>query len=133
MQWAALIAWFLTASGGSALSWVWIRHGGVKQPEGLRPARLLTHILLAGLGLASWIVYVLTDSRSAAWISIALLALVAIVGLSMLAISLRGRTRTTRTAAPAEAMFPLPLVVGHGALAGLTLVLSLVSVLSGAT
>ena len=130
MQWIALISWLLTAFGGSVLSWVWVRHGGLKQQEGLRPTRLLTHVLLAALGLATWIVYVLTDNRSAAWFSIALLAAVGIVGVSILAISLRGKTRSTRTAAPAEAMFPLPIVAGHGVLATVTLVLSVVSALS---
>jgi hypothetical protein len=45
----------------------------------------------------------------------------------MLLISLRGTTDQVRTETPAEGMFPLPLVAGHGILAATTLTLTLLA------
>jgi hypothetical protein len=127
MPWAALVAWVATALGGLALFLQWIRHGGFRQEEGIRAPRLLSHLSLAVAGLAVWVGYLATDSRSLAWIAVAILATVALLGVSMLVISLRGRTKTARTEIPAEAIFPLPVVVVHGALGATTLVLSALS------
>ena len=78
-------------------------------------------------GLIVWIAYLVTDSRTTAWVAVALLVAVAVLGASMFLISARGRTRTVRTETPAEAMFPFPIVVGHGLLATTTFVLALLS------
>jgi hypothetical protein len=123
MQWAALVAWIVTALGGLVLALHWARHGGLAQREGLRTARLATHLGLAVLGLVLWIAYIGTDASVIAWLGVGLLLAVALVGVSMLLISLRGRTTTVRTEAPAEGVLPLPLVILHGALATTTLVL----------
>lgn len=127
MQWVALVTWLLTALGGSVLLFQWVRHGGLQQQEGIRTTRLFSHLGLAVIGLIVWIAFLVTDSRTTAWIAVAILVVVALLGASMFLISARGRTRTARTETPAEAMFPFPVVVGHGVLATTTLVLALLS------
>jgi hypothetical protein len=127
MEWAALVAWIFTAAGGSLLFVQWWRHGGPSQQEGIRSIRLAAHAGTAVVGLILWIAFVASDTRALAWLAVALLVLVALVGFSMLLISSRGRTRHVRTETPAEGMFPLPLVAGHGILAVTTLTLTLLA------
>ena len=129
MQWAALIAWIVTALGGLALALHWARHGGLIQREGIRTARLAAHLGVAIVGLVVWIAYITTDDALLAWIGVGLLVAVALLGVSMLLISLRGRTETVRTEAPAEGVLPLPLVILHGALATTTVVLATLAAL----
>jgi hypothetical protein len=102
----------------------WARHGGFSQKEGIRARRLLPHVALAVVGLAVWVAYLANDKGTLAWIAVGILVAVALLGLSMLVISLRGRTTTMRTETPAEGMFPFLLVVLHGALGTTTLLLS---------
>src|ERR687887_1333600 len=121
MKWAALVAWVLTAGGGFFLLGLWLRHGGMQQSEQpgarIRAARVLSHFGLAATGLVLWIIYVATDSDALAWISFAILLVVALLGFSMLAIWLgqRGRAAATASAGPgasqpAEQHFPVPVV-----------------------
>ncbi|MBA2294711.1 MAG: hypothetical protein H0W16_06225 [Actinobacteria bacterium] len=124
MSWAALGAWLATTIGGATLAVQWIRHGGPGQDGGIRSTRLLGHASLAVLGLALWIAYLASDRELLAWIAVVLLAVVAAIGFSMLAMWLRGRSGSDHTRLPAEASFPLPLVLGHGALGVTTLLLS---------
>lgn len=123
MQWATLVTWVATALGGLTLFLQWARHGGLSQREGIRAIRLLPHLSLAAVGLGLWVGYIAADRRTLAWIAVGLLVVVALLGVSMLMVSLRGRTNTVRTETPAEAIFPLPLVGLHGALGAMTLVL----------
>ena len=136
MKWVALVTWVLTAGGGFALLGLWLKHGGMQQSElpgdRIRSARILGHFALAAIGLVLWIVYVATDSGGVAWIAFALLAVVALVGFSMLAVWLRQRSREPafagaggRDATPAEQHFPPAIVGVHGLLAATTLVLVL--------
>jgi hypothetical protein len=127
MQWAALIAWLATAAGGSMLILQWSRHGGTVQDAGIHSARLLSHASLAVIGLALWITYIVTNSDAFGWIAVATLAAVAAIGISMLTLWLRGRSGAIATAVPAEANFPLPIVVAHGLLATITVTLSLLA------
>jgi hypothetical protein len=130
MQWAALVTWFLTALGGSGLGYLWARGGGAAQAAGIRPLRLLLHAGLAISGLAIWIVFLIGGSRVFAWIGVALLVAVALIGLSMAVIWLRGKTAPRApTELPADVSFPLPVVLAHGALGATTLVLSLLAAL----
>lgn len=124
MQWAALVAWLLTASGGLVLFRLWATHGGREQREGIRRPRLTTHAALAVVGLALWVAFLASDESALAWLAVALLVAVALVGFSMLLLSLRGETKTQRTEAPAEANLPLPVVALHGLLGATTLVLA---------
>jgi hypothetical protein len=127
MQWAALTAWVLTAVGGVALLVHWIRHGGFGQKEGIRAGRLLSHLSIAVVGLGLWVGYLASDRHPLAWIAAGLLVVVALLGVSMLVISSRGRTTSLRTETPAEATFPFPIVVAHGVLGSTTLVLSVLA------
>ena len=134
MEWAALITWILTAGGGFFMLGLWLKHGGMQQAETpgdrIRPPRILTHFSLAAGGLVLWIIYLATDSEALAWIAFALLAVVALLGFSMLAIWIRQRGREPAVAGapatearPAEQRFPTPIVGVHGVLAAATLVL----------
>src|SRR3954462_15870311 len=107
MEWVALITWVLTAGGGFVLLGLWLKNGGVQQSDEsgarIRAARLFSHFGLAAIGLVLWIVYVASDSDALAWIAFALLAVVALLGCSMLAIRLRQRSREPAAAGPAAA------------------------------
>ena len=137
MKYVALVTWLLTAGGGFFLLGLWLKHGGMQQSDlpgdRIRSARILSHFGLAALGLVLWIVYLASDSTAVAWIAVALLVVVALLGFSMLAIWLRQRGRAPATAAggdaapaaPAETQFPTAVVGVHGVLAAVTLVLAL--------
>jgi hypothetical protein len=138
MEWAALATWVLTAGGGFFMLGLWLKHGGMQQSDRpgarIRAGRILSHFGLAAIGLVLWIVYVATDSEALAWIAFALLALVAVLGFSMLAIWLSQRRRPAAPAiasanatAAAEQRFPAPVVAVHGLLAATTLVLVLLT------
>jgi hypothetical protein len=136
MEWVALITWVLTAGGGFVMLGLWLKHGGMRQTDlpgtRIRPPRIFAHFGLAATGLVVWIVYVASDSDVLAWVAFALLAVVALLGFSMLAIWLRQRSREPATVGsaagadrPAERHFPSAIVAGHGVLAAATLVLVL--------
>src|SRR3954464_12199992 len=97
MKWVALVTWVLTAGGGFAMLGIWLRNGGPRQSDEpgdrIRSARILSHFGLAATGLVLWIVYVASDSEGLAWVAFGLLAVVALLGFSMLAIWLRQRSR----------------------------------------
>jgi hypothetical protein len=127
MSWAALITWILTAGGGFVLFAIWLKNGGMQQTEGgrIRPAIITAHFLLAATGLVLWIVYVVNDSSTLAWIAFALLLVVALIGFTMFGIWISQRRR--RDVAPAEQRFPVAIVGLHGVLAATTLVLVLLA------
>jgi hypothetical protein len=138
MEWVALATWVATAGGGFLMLGLWLKHGGMRQSETpgarIRAARILSHFALAATGLVLWIVYVASDSEALAWISFALLLVVAALGFSMLAIWLAQRRRPSAPAAapsgagtPAEQRFPVAVVAVHGLLAATTLVLVLLT------
>ena len=127
MRWAALIAWMLTAGGGSVLLAAWLRLGGLRQREGIRAARLLTHATLATVGLILWIAFLISDVALLAWAAVGVLLAVAAIGALMFAGWWKGRTRAVHTAVPADASFPLPIAIVHGLLGVTTLTLAVLS------
>lgn len=137
MKWAALISWVVTAGGGSVLLAIWLSRGGMRQQREvgnrIRTPLIMSHFLLAAGGLVVWIVYLISDQKALAWIALAGLAVVALLGFTMLSIWLRRRqgrvatTETTTPGTPAEQHFPVPVVVLHGLLAVVTLVLVLLT------
>jgi hypothetical protein len=130
MQWAALVAWILTALGGAGLGCVWARAGGRVQAAGIQAPRLLVHAGLAVSGLALWIAFLVEGSTVLGWIAVAVLIAVALVGASMAVIWIRGKAAPgSPTELPAEAAFPLPIVLAHGTLGAATLLLSLLAAL----
>jgi len=134
MKWVALVTWVLTAGGGFVMLGMWLKNGGMRQAgesgDRIRPPRILSHFALAAIGLVVWIVYVAADEDALAWVAFVLLAIVALLGFSMLFIWLRQRSHDTVSAAsatggaaPAERHFPSVVVAVHGVLAATTLVL----------
>jgi hypothetical protein len=138
MKWVALVTWVLTAGGGFVMLGLWLKHGGMKQSElpgdRIRSARILSHFALAATGLVIWVVYLASDSEALTWVAFALLAVVALLGFSMLAVWLRQRSHEPAFAGaggvggvpngtPAEQRFPTAIVGLHGLLAAATLVL----------
>jgi hypothetical protein len=137
MEWAALITWVITAGGGFVLLSIWLMRGGMKQQAAgsrIRPPLILSHFLLAAVGLVIWIVYLVSDQDSLAWIAFVILAVVAVLGWTMFAIWLRRRQagaggEPAVAEAPAEQHFPVPIVALHGLLAVITVVLVLLTAL----
>ena len=127
MRWAALVAWLVTAGGGSILLLTWLRHGGSSRREGIGLVRLSTHAGTALAGLACWIAFIATEDSWLAWVAVALLAVVSAIGLSMFVSWLRGRNEAQHTELPAEAAFPVPVVIAHGGLALVTVTLSVLA------
>ena len=134
MEWAALIAWVVTAGGGFVLLSIWLSRGGMRQGDTpgakIRPPLILSHFLLAATGLVIWIIYLADDKDALAWIAFAILAVVALLGWTMFAIWYRRRQRGAVEGAavaggdgPAEQHFPVSVVALHGALAVTTVVL----------
>ena len=133
MKWAALIAWVVTAGGGFVLLTIFLARGGMQQArEGagrIKPPLILSHFLLAAGGLVVWIIYLIADKDALAWIALAILAVVALLGFTMFAIwwrrrQARGAVREAVSPdTPAEQHFPVAIVGLHGLLAVTTVVL----------
>ena len=138
MEWAALISWVLTAGGGFILLTIWLRNGGMSQraPGEIKPYLILSHFALAATGLVLWIIYVATDSDALAWIAFVILAVVAILVVTMFAIWYQRRQVITAAGdaqpmgAPAEQRFPVAIVGLHGLLAVITVVLVFIAAIS---
>ena len=142
MHIAALVTWLVTALGGFYMLGTWLSKGGVKQQRTgnsrLPVPVIFGHFALAAVGLVVWIVYLAVDKRALAWTALGLLVPVALLGFVMLLRWLpvyRARTATGAAAAaraqvPAERHFPVPVVVGHGLFAVVTVVLVLLSALN---
>jgi hypothetical protein len=149
---AALILWVLTAGGGFYLLATWIAKGGARPaPAGgskFPPPLIFGHFLLAAVGLIVWIIYVVNDKSAFAWTAFVLLAVVAVLGFTMLARWIptyraqqahapvaagAGSAPAPSSAAagdgPAERHFPVAIVAGHGLLAATTLVVVLLAAL----
>jgi len=132
MKWAALVTWVLTAGGGFVLLSVWLARGGMRQAGAsgnrIRPPLILSHFLLAAAGLVVWIVYLAADKDALAWIALAMVVVVALLGWTMFAIWLRRRQAGLQTPdTPPEQHFPVPVVALHGLLAVATVLLVLLS------
>jgi len=145
MEVTALVTWLVTALGGFYMLGTWISRGGLAPGSTSRLPKpvLFGHFLLAAIGLVVWIIYLATDSHALAWTALILLIPVALLGLTMFARWL-GVYRGTPVAAhaavgagapaggsePAERGFPVPIVLGHGLFAVITLVLVLLTAVS---
>ena len=99
---------------------------------------ILRKALLAVAGLVIWAAYLLTDASRLAWAAVLTLAIVAILGITMAARWIQvyrapGAVAATgaqaRLAGPPERNFPLPVVIGHGIFAAVTIVLVLLTAL----
>ena len=141
MSLAALFSWLITASGGLYLLTIWLIEYDIGAPGGAvsrLPRTVISgHVLLAASGLGAWVGYLIVDRDMLAWIALATLVAVALLGFTMLgrwimvrrAISATFHARpseafaSARAPLPAESHFPVPVVVAHGLLAVSTLTL----------
>jgi hypothetical protein len=135
----------MTVSAGLYLLAIWLIEYDISAPGGTvsKPPRTVIsgHGLLAFSGLLVWIGYLIVDRDMLAWIALATLVAVIVLGPTMLGRwilvrrALAGPARPLRdvfarapVAAPVESHFPVP-VVAHGALAFSTITLVLLIVL----
>ena len=142
MSLAALITWLITAGGGLLLLMIWLieydREFQSAAATRLPVPVISAHALLAVAGLVVWAAYLLTDASRLAWAAVLTLAIVAILGITMAARWIQvyrapGAVAATgaqaRLAGPPERNFPLPVVIGHGIFAAVTVVLVLLTAL----
>ena len=145
MSIAALVTWVITAGFGFFMLIRWATRGGVRKVDGaethLPPVRVFTHFGLAAAGLIVWIIYLVTGATLLAWIAVADLVLVAILGVVMarqwakdgraaMATATAGAVRSDAGGVDlAEQHIPRAPVVLHGIFAVSTLVLVLFTAL----
>ena len=135
MNIAALFAWLLTVAGGLILLMIWIIEYD-SEFQSTAATRLpipviSAHALLALGGLTVWLSYILIDQDRLAWISVAILAAVAVLGLTMAArwvgvyrtFAKPGPSLAAKRTVPPERNFPVPVVIVHGLLGVTTIVL----------
>jgi manganese efflux pump family protein len=141
----ALVIWLGTAAGGLYLLAIWLieydRDFQATKATRLPIPVIGTHALLAVAGLAVWSAYVLLDSDRLAWTAVAILGVVAALGVVMARRWFRSRqvaaVGATRGGPPGgapepvppERHFPLPVVIGHGVFAVVTITLVLLTAL----
>jgi hypothetical protein len=139
---AALISWVVTAFGGLYLLVIWLIENEASE-RGATATRLPLpvvsgHALLAVAGFGLWIFYLLIDRDVLAWGTVAILAVVTVLGLTMVSRWIRvyrapvptgGSAMVDVLAVPAERNFPLLVVLGHGLLGVTTIVLVVLTTL----
>jgi hypothetical protein len=159
---AALITWFAAVLAGLFMLTVWLIENDVTgrhtAPSQLRVPIIFGHLTLAITGLGLWVAYLALDRDVLAWASVATLAAVVLLGITMFArwlpvyrepalptasAVLTGPGRSPGTAlpaggtppsvqlsaGPAESHFPVAVIAAHGLLAGVTLVLVVLTAL----
>ena len=145
MDVVALVIWLGTAAGGLYLLAIWLieydRDFQTTKATRLPIPVIGTHALLAVAGLAVWSAYVLLDSDRLAWTAVAILGCVAALGVAMARRWFQSRRAATVGAprggpprdapepVPPERHFPLPVVIGHGVFAVVTIALVLLTAL----
>jgi hypothetical protein len=89
MSLAALFSWLITVSGGLYLLIIWLIEYDHEFQSGaatrLPVPVISTHALLAVTGLGLWGYYLFSDSARLVWAAVAILAVVAVLGLLMAA------------------------------------------------
>jgi hypothetical protein len=126
---AALVMWILTAVAGAYLLFVWLANGGLRQQATkitrFPAALVLGHPALAVVALATWLEFLFTARTVYAWSAFGVLAVVAMLGFTLLTRWLTGRGG--KHARGAEQNFPLIAVLAHGTVAITTFVLVLLT------
>ncbi|HEX5495514.1 MAG TPA: hypothetical protein VFX70_13175 [Mycobacteriales bacterium] len=133
---AALVTWIVAALGGFYLLATWLQKGGLRQQRGgptrFPAALVFGHFLLAAVGLIVWLVFVFNSSAGTAWTAFVIILVTALLGFTMFARWVTGRGQAGGSSGAggevaAEQSFPLTSVLGHGAIAAVTLVLVLIA------
>lgn len=149
MAMAALMLWIATAAAGVTLLGAWLRSDQVRREvtapgrhRRLPPQLVFTHLVVAVTGLGVWVAFLVVKAGDLAWVTVALLALVVVVGATMFARwvpSYRASRRTPaywaareprggpgaahRVPGRGSQTLPVAVVVGHGVLAVTTVAL----------
>jgi hypothetical protein len=145
---AALLTWLITAGVGLFMLIRWATRGGLREVPGAGTnfprVRVFAHFGLAAAGLIVWIIYLVTGNSLWAWIAVADLILVALLGGLLVRqwtkdgrAAMASAARSEAAAAPpatgavdlAEQHIPRPPVVLHGVFAVSTVVLVLLTAL----
>jgi hypothetical protein len=130
MKLIAVLAWCTAIGFGVFMLAIWLVELDRDVPRTVAtrmPIPVISaHALLAIAGVPVWLVYLVTDEHTVAWLAAAMLACVAVLGLTM-AIRWIGVLRTTprvsapavgpgrpAPAVPAEREFPVAAVISHG-------------------
>jgi manganese efflux pump family protein len=149
MTFAALITWFATAAGGICLLAIWLVEYDHKDAATRLPRTVVSaHALLALAGLVVWSAYLTSDASRLAWIAVAILAVVTVLGLTMavrwigvyrahqapsaavlVPAGARGTGPEPPAPVPPERNLPVPVVIAHGVLAATTVVLVILTAL----
>jgi hypothetical protein len=149
MALVALVTWLITASAGLYLLAIWLieyDHEFQSAAATRLPVPVIgAHALLAIGGLAVWALYLITDTERLVWVTVVVLAVVALLGLTMaarwfgvyrahsapsaVAVLTGARGASSGIPVPPERHFPLPVVIGHGIFATATILLVLLTAL----
>jgi hypothetical protein len=143
---AALVTWLITAGFGLFMLIRWATRGGLREMPGAGTnfprVRVFAHFGLAAAGLIVWIIYLVTGNTIWAWIAVADLILVALLGGLLVRqwtkdgrAAMASAARSDAGASPsaagavdlAEQHIPRPPVVLHGIFAVSTVILVLLS------
>jgi hypothetical protein len=143
MAYLSLIAWFTTILPGLYMLTVWLIERDVTDRSAgasrLPVPVVCSHLLLALTGLGVWVAYLVLDRPVLAWVAVAILALIALLGVAMfarwipvyrepMAPAAVQALPAAQTPAP-EGAFPFAVVLGHGLLATTTIVLVVLTAL----
>jgi hypothetical protein len=135
MSVAALFTWMATVLAGLVLLVIWLmeydRDFQTVAATRLPAPVISAHALLGGGGLMVWGFYLVTDDDPLAYATVAVLGIVAVLGLVMAArwigvyraYAAPGSSPMRVIAVPPERHFPRPVIVVHGLFAVATLAL----------
>ena len=129
---AALLAWLATAAAGGHLLLRWLRAGGSlrrRTASSVPPAVTIGHVGGGLLGLAFWIVFMLTGWGPLAWVSLATMLPVAGLGMGVLTVGLPAAGLPAIAAPPARV--PVFVIAAHGLFAATALLLVITAAIGG--
>ncbi|HEX8007769.1 MAG TPA: hypothetical protein VF482_15235 [Trebonia sp.] len=132
MRIAALLAWLATAAAGGRLLLRWLRAGGSlrrRTASSVPPAVTIGHVGGGLLGLACWIVFMLTGWGPLAWVSLATMLPVAGLGMGVLTVGLPVAGLPAIAAPPARV--PVFVIAAHGLFAATALLLVITAAIGG--
>jgi hypothetical protein len=147
MTLAALITWFAAVVVGLCLLAIWLIEYDKSDVDSHLPRTMVSaHGMLAVAGLVVWSAYVDGGTSRLAWTAVLILAVVAVLGLTMagrwigvyrmyrtpsaVVVPTGARGAAGADAVPPERKFPVPVVIAHGVLAVATIVIVLLTAFS---
>ncbi len=129
----ALLAWVITLLAGLFLLAIWLIEydPAIQRSAATRlPVPVISgHALLALTGMIVWIAYLVTGEEVFAYATLAVLAAVVSLGITMAVRWAQVRRAKPDPLVPPERHFPLPVVIGHGVFAATTVVLVVLTTL----